>query len=114
MSLDELLDADEAFSDRWWDFAAEEKLIGRVVKTDSREDKYGVLYPVLTILTGDGERVAVHAFQRVLKDQLQQQSVQVGDHVGFKYLGQREAGSGFKYHAFKVVKARTDEEFSGE
>jgi hypothetical protein len=77
-----------------------EKLIGEVVDLDERENEYGS-YPVVTVMTDEGEELAFHAFRTVPKNELAKQRPQVGDRIGIKYFGKPE-GKDYELYRIKV------------
>lgn len=64
-------------------------------------------YPIVTILTNDGELKAVHAFHTVLKDRLYDIRPKVDEIIGIKFLGHIQPDDSDKaindYYAYKVL-----------
>jgi hypothetical protein len=94
-----LADRLDSFAEPWMPDAGE-KLIGEVVDLDERENEYGS-YPVVTVLTDEGDELAFHAFRTVAKNELAKQRPQVGDRIGIKYVGKPE-GKDYELYRIKV------------
>ncbi len=94
-----LADRLDLFAEPWMPGLGE-KLIGEVVELDERENEYGS-YPVVTVLTDEGEERSFHAFRTVAKNELAKQRPQVGDRIGIVYLGKPE-GKDYELYRIKV------------
>jgi hypothetical protein len=97
-SIDDRLDAATA----GWKPTAGDKLIGVVVDIDERDGGYG-MYPVVTVMTDDGNQFAFHAFHTVAKSELAKARPVIGDNIGIKYLGKPE---GKNYESYRVTVGR--------
>ena len=75
-------------------------LIGTVVSTDERDGEYGT-YPIVTVETRDGKRLAVHAFHTVARGELARLRPKVGDEIGIKYHG-KDAERGYERYTMRV------------
>jgi hypothetical protein len=76
MNLSERLDN---FAQAWKPEVGD-KLIGEITDLDERENEYGV-YPIVTIVTDEGEELAVHGFHTVLRNELAKRRPRVGDRI---------------------------------
>jgi hypothetical protein len=86
-------------------------LIGRVIGFDERPGFAGVMYPIIEVERDDGERVAVHAFHTVLRDELARHKPKRGDRLGIAYHGERRTGDGdntYQLYRVRVVRNETD------
>jgi hypothetical protein len=84
-----------------WQPKPEDKLIGTVTDTDDRDGEYG-LYPIVCVLTDDGDEFAVHAFHAVLKTEFAKQQPEVGDRIGIAYHG-KVKGKNSEYESNRVI-----------
>lgn len=84
-----------------------DSILGVVASVSIGPDNGFGPYPIITILTGEGELVAVHAFHTVLKDRLVDIRPKVDEIIGIKYLGHVLPEEGSKgvndYYAYKVL-----------
>ena len=80
-----------------------DEIIGAVIAVDVASSKYNGNYPVVTVLTEDGQEVAVHGFHSVLKSEFQRKQPRINDTLGVKYVGIPE---GKKYEHYRVVVER--------
>lgn len=92
-SIDERVDA---FPEPWKPNPGE-KLVGTVVEVGERVSDYGGTYPVITVLTDDGQEKVAHAFHTVLKNELARLRPAPGDRIAVKYFGRDEARGYEKY-----------------
>lgn len=72
--------------------------------TASNPGQYGI-YPIVTLLTQDGEIVNVHAFHNTLRNRLLQQRPKIGEKVAIQYLGrvQSKDKNRSPYYNYAVV-----------
>ena len=75
---------------------------GEVVEVALREGKFGV-YPVVSLLTEDGNEVEFHAWHGVASGRLHELDPQEGDTLAVKYQGQRTSGGGNSYHSYRIL-----------
>ena len=86
-----------------WDRDVEPMIAGQVITLDERDNEYG-MFPVLTLLTGDGREVEIAGMGAVLHRAFMTNGIEPGDFLAVRYLGQRTPRSGGKkYHDYKVV-----------
>lgn len=89
-----------------------ETILGVITSVSVGPDNGFGPYPIITILTNDGESKAVHAFHTVLKDRLIDIRPAVDEIIGIKYLGHILPDEGSKgvndYYAYKVLINRPD------
>jgi hypothetical protein len=104
-NLHDALDAEYASA---WRPNPGDKLIGTVTELSEREGSYGC-YPIVTVATESGERLAVHAFHEVLANELARVAPKVGDIIGVKYAG-KDPDKG--YHRYRVRREGGDGGFS--
>jgi hypothetical protein len=83
-----------------WRPKAGEYLIGTVTSLDERDGEYGS-YPIVTVVTDDGKRLAFHAFHTVARGELARLRPKVGDEIGIKYHG-RDAERGYERYTMRV------------
>lgn len=76
-----------------------DKVIGTIVELDETDGGFGT-YPVVTILTDEGDEVAVHGFHTVLKNELAKKRPKVGDRIGISYGGKAKGKS---YERYRVI-----------
>ena len=77
-----------------------EFLIGKVVSLDDRDGEYGS-YPIVTVETKDGRRLAFHAFHTVARGELARLRPKIGDDLGVKYHG-KDAERGYERYTMRV------------
>lgn len=81
-------------------------ILGVISAISMGHSEYGT-YPIVTILTNDGEMLAVHGFHGVLKERLIELRPKVDEVIGIKYLGHVLPDDGEKgvndYYAYKVI-----------
>src|SRR5206468_3062798 len=99
-TLDERLDA---FAEPWKPEPGD-KLIGEVADLDERESEYGS-YPIVTVLTDEGEELAFHAFRTVAKNELAKVRPQIGDRIGIAYHGKPD---GKDYELYRIIVERDE------
>ena len=75
-------------------------LIGTVVSTDERDGEYGT-YPIVTVETEGGKRLAFHAFHTVARGELARLRPKVGDEIGIKYHG-KDAERGYERYTMRI------------
>lgn len=96
------------YADAWMPDEGD-SIIGVITTISVGHSEYGQ-YPILTILTPDGEMKAVHAFHTVLKDRLIDMRPKVDEIIGIKFLGHVLPEGGTKgvndYYAYKVLMTR--------
>jgi hypothetical protein len=73
-----------------WRPAPGDKIIGELTEFDTRSSDYGEPYPILTLLTDEGEEYAIHAFHTMLRNAVERKNPQIGDRVGIAYFGPAE------------------------
>jgi hypothetical protein len=79
-----------------------DKIVGEITGFDDRDGGHGI-YRIANVRLDDGTTVALHAFRKVLADELEEQNARVGDRLGVKYLGPiTKAGGVGSYHGYKV------------
>lgn len=91
MSLEDALDFDFA----GWKPEPGAKLTGTVVyvtRTDGGHPEFEAnsadgKYPLVAVITTDGELVSIHAFHSALRNAIEGQAPQAGDTIGVKYKG---------------------------
>ena len=83
-------------------------LIGEIIDLSERTGDYEP-YPIVTVQPeGGGDPVAVHAFHSVIKREVSKLKPNIGDKVGFKYLGEGTSKDGkTKYQSYRVVLERS-------
>jgi hypothetical protein len=89
------LDFPEAWRPKVGDF-----LIGKVTGVDERDGEYGT-YPIVTVETEDGKRLAFHAFHTVARGELARLRPKAGDEIGIKYHG-KDAERGYERYTMRV------------
>jgi hypothetical protein len=72
---------------------------GVVTAFETRQGKFGD-YPVYTLALDGGGSLGVHAYHKVLRDELEQ--AVVGDHVRVVYGGKAETNDGRPFHLYGV------------
>lgn len=78
-----------------------EKLIGRVVGLDERVSDYNPEpYPIVVVLTEDGQERSFHGFHTVARRELASQRPVVGDRIGIAYHGKHEEKG---YEQYRIV-----------
>lgn len=104
MSLHDKLEQESSFAESWKPQQGDE-IIGTVVRINERENTFGNMYPILTIVTDDGSEVAIHGATSVLSAKIYENSVVIGDEIGVRYLGQTQGKTkGSKpYHNFRFA-----------
>jgi hypothetical protein len=89
-----------------------ESILGVITSISMGPDAGFGSYPIITILTNDGESKAVHAFHTVLKERLIDIRPAVDEIIGIKYVGHVMPEDGTKnvndYYAYKVLINRPD------
>lgn len=104
-SLEDRLDAPDAPG---WQPEPGDRIVGEVVEMSERESDYGGSYEIVTIETADGDEIAVHCFHTVLANEIRAKTPRVGDRIGIKYNGAREAkrgGASFEHYAVAVERS---------
>ena len=97
--------ADQAnYAQAWrWENAGD-GIEGVVVSTGSRvNDNHPEGYPIVTVRQPNGEDLAIHGLTTVLKNEINEKNVRVGDTFAVIYDGKKSGGSGRQYHAFRVA-----------
>ena len=93
----------------WKPTNAGDQLVGMLARVDQRPPQNGYAeYPILIVLTDDGQEWAVHAFHTVLKDQLLKTAPQVGDRIRLTYKGKVQ-GQTREYHSWTVEVRRAEQ-----
>ncbi len=100
MSIKDKLDEEQEQVEGWRPTEGQE-LIGTLVRVNERTTENGS-YKVYTVQEPDGERLALHAFHKVLKDRLEEDPPRLGDEIAVRYLGLKQ-GESFSYHNYRVV-----------
>ena len=77
-----------------------EYLIGKVTGIDERDGSYGT-YPIVTVETEDGKRLAFHAYHTVARGELARLRPKTGDDIGIKYHG-KDAERGYERYTMRV------------
>jgi hypothetical protein len=108
MSLLDRLNEAGDFAPGWnpKDPGAPQQVIGAVTDIGQGSDFNGDPYLIYTIRQPDGERLAIHAFSTVLKQELAKYRIKLGSEIGVKYMGKPE---GKNYYRYAVV---SDAEFN--
>lgn len=107
----DLLDSlDEGGAPAWIAREAGDGVQGTVVSISSTKGKFvdaesGQLpdCPVITLRKADGGEVRVTGFQSILRKEINEAGVQVGDLFAAKYFGKKTGKSGTEYHHYKVA-----------
>ena len=101
-TIDEALE----FDFTGWNPQPGAKVSGTIVsKSESSEGTYGT-YPILNVITFDGEGVALHCFHEQLRRMAE--TAEAGDEVGVKYKGTKTAAaSGNEYADYNVILRHT-------
>ena len=109
--IDLLADLGEDDAPAWMPKASGEGVQGTVVSIGSIKSKYPDAAtgqfpdcPVITLRQTDSSEIRVTAYQSILRKEIQDAGVQVGDLFAAKYFGLKDnkAGSG-SYHHYKVA-----------
>lgn len=83
-----------------------DSILGVITAIAMGHSEFGT-YPIITILTADGEMLAVHGFHTILKQRLIEIRPSVDEILGVKYLGHVLPEDGTKnvndYYAYKVL-----------
>lgn len=83
------------------------RIAGKVVDIATGDGGYGP-YPIVTIVTGAGDEVAVHAFHQVLRTELARRRPKVGTELAITYVGEQPSKDGRgKYHVYRVSGGET-------
>lgn len=101
----DILDALNRPAARGWRPAPGDTLSGRVVDTySSGEGEYGE-YPIVEVVTSEGDIVALHCFHTTLRSAVDRRKPKVGDRIGVRYDGRLTSGGfGDKgYESYKMV-----------
>lgn len=104
--LDAELDAPEA---KGWgadkDLVPGDRIAGRVKQVGTADTGGFGAYPLVTIETKDGERVALHCFHTVVQEAIKRQGgVQVHDYFAMQYNGKVSSKKGGPdYEDYKVI-----------
>lgn len=109
MSDEDLLSQLDRPAARGWRPDEGDVLIGNVVSLtwrEARPDAEVERYPILTVRKDDGEEVAVHAFHKVLRNELLDARPAVGARIAIKYEGMAEGGD-YSYANYRVAIERT-------
>lgn len=99
-SLSNLSDALDASHAEAWRPQPGDKLIGRVVSIDQRDDYNDDPYPVVTVQPEQGDPLAWHAFTTVGKAELAKWRPEIGETIGVIYKGRHPER---KYHLYRVA-----------
>jgi len=93
-----------------WNPSEGDTVMGKIIKIgSSNPNRYGI-YPIVTVLTDDGELVNLHCFHSVLKNRLIAYRPTVGERLAVKYVGEQQ-GKNFDepYHNYAVVMDRGED-----
>jgi hypothetical protein len=83
-----------------------EKLIGTVVDLDERESTYDEQpYPIVTVLTSDGNEHAFHGFHTVPRRELARLRPRLGERIGIVYHGRHPRG--YEHYTIKLERDPT-------
>lgn len=99
-----VMDQLDAQGARGWKPDEGDTIVGSIQKISaSTPSKYGI-YPIVLVMTEDGELVNLHCFHNVLRNRLLEQRPKVGERIAVKYVG-REQGKNFDepYYSYSVV-----------
>jgi hypothetical protein len=84
-----------------WKPAPGDKLVGTVTEVGERDGGFGS-YPIIGVLTDDGDEFSVHAYHTVLRNEVAQQRPRVGDRIGIAYHGKKDDGEK-GYERYRVI-----------
>lgn len=96
-------------------------VVGFVQEITLGTTDYGT-YPIVTIVSEVGERVAIHAFHSVLKDGLLRARPSIGEEIAVRYNGKRlpkgvnpkdKGAKDKEYHDYRVIVNRAPEDIWG-
>lgn len=76
-----------------WRPEAGDSIMGTVAYVSTGQGNFGE-YPMLAVVSRDGEPVMVHAFHTVLRNEIERQDPQTGDKLFLKYRGEGKAKEG--------------------
>jgi hypothetical protein len=108
--VDLLAELDEGGAPAWMPKEAGDGVQGTVLSIGSVKSKFADAggqfpdCPVITLRQSDGSEIRVTAYQSILRKEIQESGVKVGDLFAAKYFGKKanRAGTG-EYHHFKVA-----------
>lgn len=101
----EMLDALAVQGASGWKPNEGDTLMGTIQAiTASNPGQYGI-YPIVTVITDDGEIVNVHAFHNTLRNRLLQNRPKLGEKIAVQYLGrvQSKDKNRSPYYNYAVV-----------
>lgn len=100
MSLEERLES--GLPEAWRpDKEDPDTLIGEVVAIEVGQSEYGK-YPIIVLRGQSGKEKAIHGFHSVLQNELLKKRPQIGERVGFKFLGEIAGQGGRSYKGYRV------------
>lgn len=108
-TVDLLADLDEGGAPAWVAKEAGDGVQGTVVSIGSVKSNYKDENgnfpdcPVITLRKADNSEVRVTAYQSILRKEINEAGVQVGDLFAAKYFGKKVGKSGSEYHHYKVA-----------
>lgn len=106
--VDSLDDGDADYADAWQPSPGD-ILAGKVQTVSIRDNHDYDPYPIVTVETEDGNRLAFHAAPTVAKQEVQDKSPNPGDLLAVRYDGERKSqNSGRTYKAFTVRVKRAE------
>lgn len=73
-----------------WRPSPGDKVIGEITELDTRQSDYGDPYTIVTVVTEEGEEIAIHGFHTMLRNAIERKQPQVGDRFGVAYFGPAE------------------------
>jgi len=103
-SLQEQLDAGEPEP---WEPEAGDSVLGEIEAISTREGDWGP-YTVVTLLDSNGDAWNVACWDTVCKNKVEELAPEVGDMIGFKFLGEKANKSGsatYKNWSVKLARA---------
>ncbi|MFC6017774.1 hypothetical protein ACFP2T_16355 [Plantactinospora solaniradicis] len=109
--IDLLADLDEGGAPAWMPKESGDGVQGTVISIGSTKSKFPDTAtgqfpdcPVITLRQTDGSEIRVTAYQSILRKEINDAGVQVGDLFAAKYFGKKDnkAGTG-SYHHYKVA-----------
>lgn len=104
---------DQDYAPAWRPEKEGDSILGTITTVSMGHSEYGT-YPIITVVTSDGEMLAVHGFHGVLKQRLIEIRPKVDEVIGIKFIGHIVPEDGEKgvndYYAYKVIINRPDDD----
>lgn len=94
----------EEFAQAWrWENQGD-GIEGVITAISSRKhDNHPDGYPIITVRTPNGESYAIHGLVTVLKNEIGERKLRVGDEFACIYDGKKQSNNGRSFHAFRVA-----------